>query len=332
MKFKTILCIILSLLILSCSQRKSKKISLNVSNNLSFLSQIENPGVIRSHKDRIFIEDKSTKEILVYNTRGNKIGEFCKQGQGPGEVSGIMKIAVDSERIFVFDKNNQKVQIFGNNNKYNFLKNVKISFGMVVKAECTADKIIIQALRPTPEKNKVYMKTNLFICNQDLEILHEKELSSLEIKRNTRFNPKLLVHSMTISDSKIYIAYASYTNYKIEAYSFDGKMLFDFVKPYIKKELKAENKILEANKRQFTTEEYDLAVRNVYPYKEGILLEVPDQKNSAKSFFILTKKEFNKEYLRSSIPIVKKLIASDNKLLLVDNENLDYSLVEVIID
>jgi len=68
-----------------------------------FGAEREIPGFDVDVKGYVYIVDRSTAEIKVFNPQGKKISTFGKKGQGPGEFQMPVFIRAGSESLTVFD-------------------------------------------------------------------------------------------------------------------------------------------------------------------------------------------------------------------------------------
>ncbi|NGP87287.1 6-bladed beta-propeller [Fodinibius halophilus] len=62
---------------------------------------------------RIYVADAGVSKIKVYSPEGKLVNSFGKRGRGPGELTGIKGFAVTDSTVLVWDKNIQRMSIFG---------------------------------------------------------------------------------------------------------------------------------------------------------------------------------------------------------------------------
>jgi len=90
-------------------------------------------------RGRIYIDGRNT--INVFSPNGHYITHFGRRGRGPGEYENMLKMAVQSERLYIYDNSTSRIDIFTLNppsfshaiiispdkwNKYNKLKQLRL--------------------------------------------------------------------------------------------------------------------------------------------------------------------------------------------------------------
>lgn len=77
------------------------------------------PTGVTVSKDRLYIVDTAAHNVLIFDLKGNFIGEFGKRGKGASEFNYPASIAADKEgKIYVVDALNFRIQVFGADNKF----------------------------------------------------------------------------------------------------------------------------------------------------------------------------------------------------------------------
>ena len=77
-------------------------------------------GVIFAPNGDFFVSDGyGNSRVIKFNKNGEYIAHWGKKGTGDGEFNLVHDVALDSEnRLYVADRNNQRVQIFDQNGKF----------------------------------------------------------------------------------------------------------------------------------------------------------------------------------------------------------------------
>ncbi len=77
------------------------------------------PAGLAISKDKLYIADCAAHRILIFDLKGNFLGEFGKRGKGYGEFNYPTSISADNEgKIYVADTLNFRIQVFGSDNKF----------------------------------------------------------------------------------------------------------------------------------------------------------------------------------------------------------------------
>ena len=70
-------------------------------------------------RDRLHVTDEHLHRVLVFDSSGNHLGNWSRQGDGEGEVNGPSGIAFDSQdHAYVVDQHNHRVQKFTGDGEY----------------------------------------------------------------------------------------------------------------------------------------------------------------------------------------------------------------------
>ena len=76
-------------------------------------------GVAVSNRDEIAVADQFSHRVQIFNSNGDFIRSFGRQGSNQGEFENPFGIAFDKDgKIFVADNNNHRVQIFNGEGRY----------------------------------------------------------------------------------------------------------------------------------------------------------------------------------------------------------------------
>ena len=171
---KLIICIILSLLISSCSENYQSKIHPNLENlpnpkrenehivdensdnslNFDFsmdkytlsglIGEDNNIGFIKDvevdKRGRVFLLDERQQRVLVYNSEGDFLQAVGRRGQGPGELNYAKSIALYQDSLLLISNRYriEEYNISGDSIEFNRTVNFEIN----IKSICTDQEIL----------------------------------------------------------------------------------------------------------------------------------------------------------------------------------------------
>lgn len=69
-------------------------------------------GVLADSSGRVFIGDYNANKIHVYHSDGSYLSSIGREGDGPGEFRRISQMRIGSELIYIFDRNQRKIDAF----------------------------------------------------------------------------------------------------------------------------------------------------------------------------------------------------------------------------
>jgi len=145
-------------------------------NDSCLIRQIDKIDIVN---DNIYILDRSSSSIFVFNKLGDFLWKVSEQGRGPQEYYGIGDCAVNplNENIYVLDPISKGVKVF---NKHGFLKNIKADH---IQARISGihflDSQRIALLNKFSSESKQW-KYQLLITDENLNVI------SKQIPYNTR--------------------------------------------------------------------------------------------------------------------------------------------------
>lgn len=64
------------------------------------------------HSGRVYIADSQELNIKVFDSDGRFLATIGRRGQGPGEFQEISSIQTEGKRLYVFDRNQQRIVVF----------------------------------------------------------------------------------------------------------------------------------------------------------------------------------------------------------------------------
>jgi hypothetical protein len=161
-------------------------------NNECLIKQIDK---IKFKNELIYIMDRLSKSIFVFNLEGKYIKKYYHYGKGPGEYFnlGDFDISRDGKFIYILDYTQYKICKYSLEN--NFIKEIKLDFG-TSSFSCIDDKMLVFY-----QKNRLNQKKGIFNNN----------IVYLDIEKN-----KPLIGYFPLTDYRMVIG-----NYAI--YSSDDK-------------------------------------------------------------------------------------------------------------
>ncbi len=95
-----------------------KKRALRVDKEASFGAEREVSGFDVDDKGNVYLIDRTSAEIKVFNPMGEKTAAFGRRGQGPGEFQMPLHIHIANDRIEIFDYLAMKVIFLSWNGEY----------------------------------------------------------------------------------------------------------------------------------------------------------------------------------------------------------------------
>lgn len=69
-------------------------------------------------KETVFVADRKTVKIFIFNKEGEFISSFGKEGEGPGEIKRFDHMFLVNDRLLIPDKGTNKVHYFSKEGKY----------------------------------------------------------------------------------------------------------------------------------------------------------------------------------------------------------------------
>ncbi len=66
---------------------------------------LSKPSSISPQPNGFFISDLGEKKVFFFNSKGEKISEFGRSGQGPGEFQKPLRVSSNDKHVFVYDIN-----------------------------------------------------------------------------------------------------------------------------------------------------------------------------------------------------------------------------------
>ena len=184
--------------------------------------------VIRDSEGNIFILDAGNYRVQKFDEQGKFLTTFCRQGQGPGEISSTFSFDIDPEsRVFVGDHTGRRFQVFSSFGEY--LETVKsekkcITFRIQSTGEIVGDfDLLIDVMVDKKRTPKLLGKLGLdgkiigVFCD-----MYDYKDESVNLRGN------YLTFDIDSQDN-VWVSFG-YQN-RIEKYSPDGTLLFCVDRP-----------------------------------------------------------------------------------------------------
>jgi len=128
--------------------------------------------------DNIFIQDKNSQKLFVFDNKGYFVKAFNKQGKGPGEYEILEDFIIDTENktLEIFDKQNNKIIIY-NLYDFSYIKSFSIPIESVFKFIKNEDYYYFQT---NATKNKIDDKST----NSDIIAFNTRTLEITPLFNN----------------------------------------------------------------------------------------------------------------------------------------------------
>lgn len=196
------------------------------------------PGdICVSNEGIVFVCDSQLAQISCFDSSGNFIRAFGREGEGPGEFE-VMRIALSqSERLFVMDSINARISILDTKGLYiNGFKILNVSGGwnkiycdrndnFYISKERRIEKGLIMSLhRFDAEGNETF---NYGEFPPELFLWTKREDNKMYPSRSNASPSTVWIAS---DDGKLYAGYSE--DYLISVYDQEGNLLFKFGRKY----------------------------------------------------------------------------------------------------
>ena len=162
-----------------------------------------------NHPQGLLILDYKDKKALCFDLEGELLFQFGKKGDGPGEFSRPIRVALGDDTIFIYDLGNRFLSEF--DGKGVFRKRTRLT-RPCVKLFCLDDRMIFTYFHKPG-------LPDITINDRDGTVIHEIRLRSSDAK----------TYYSTVEigpDGHIYAA--PLNKYNIEVYDLDGKYVRSF--------------------------------------------------------------------------------------------------------
>jgi hypothetical protein len=233
-------------------------------------------------------------KIYKFDTNGDKVAEFGRKGQGPGDLNGPVHLDVlDDKYLIIYEDGNRRLSQFDLDGK--FIKTAKIeSPGISMTAPVVsllalkANKIAIVA---QDQKSNFWVK-NFRVLIKDMGTGAEKEIASFtDEKPQSPIFIKLgqfdgAVYLAKVGGNKLLIAYSK--SPEIALYSFDGekkssfniglervKIGFDHLE-YVQQPEKMDTKEREGYEKVILANKDRIRLPEFHPYYLGLTVDPED--------------------------------------------------------
>lgn len=163
-------------------------------------------------KDRLYVADTTAHSILMFDLKGNFVGEFGRRGKGPGEFNYPASIAADKEgKIYVVDALNFRIQVFDADNKFLY------SIGQAGDSSGSFSRpkgIAVDSF------GHIYTTDGIF---DNLQIFNQKKEFLLSLGESGQKDGEFWIPSGIAIDKDNYIYIADSYNRRIQVFHYVGK-------------------------------------------------------------------------------------------------------------
>ncbi len=137
---------------------------------------------IETFDNKIYIADKTSSKLVVFDTTGKAIGCVGHKGHGPGEYINITDFSIDKEgNIYILDYNTSSLLRYNKEN--DFIGSRKLPFNAET-FQCISDNKFAFSL--TANNSGKYPADHIIITNNDLE--KEKTIARYENSTDDNFH------------------------------------------------------------------------------------------------------------------------------------------------
>lgn len=357
MKYLWIIITIISLAIISCNKNGNYKVTetngvksfvnkkqdktrkntklLTDTTQIIFNDSIQSlPSICLQDGNGYFYILDAKYTVNKFSPHGKHLLSFCRQGQGPGEVSESSSISILNDTVYVIDAEAQKIQLFTKEGSY--LKAMPIAvFPQLVKSN-KKNTFAGLVQRQVMENDEMYVYVEIVIYNSKFKPLSTLYSDKVKIEMlNGRPNVDLtrLVIPYDINDSMIVVADHSEDKYAFKCYDLNGKLKYTSQNSY--RRLAYSEKDLNLFKKNWQQTgllndklpKYKKAINEIYIDTDGSVL-VRSSKDSLSGSTILDKyvNGIFSEYIELSNLGINNDFSSLNNYLLISKDAI-YSFV-----
>jgi len=206
--------------------------------NSNLLKNISISDFTLDSRKNIYIADKKNCIINKYDIETNFIKQFCRKGNGPGEVNNITNLIISDSIIIISDAPSRKMvryDLDGNFLQEKYLH--KIGNGQFFLLGSINDDLLILFTNPQKiNENKYEISKNIVVLNNDFSFKNKIYSETIEFYPNKSFNPFDFKLPVANNDKNIVIAENSENIYKFDIYNTVGKKRYSVNNQYIKRE------------------------------------------------------------------------------------------------
>jgi hypothetical protein len=179
--------------------------------------------------DRIYVLDRQSREIRVFDRRGDVAVTFGRPGGGPGELTGPSAVLIgESDTVFVPDSRNQRVQRFLSDGSEAGSFAISSTDGIPMGWRLRSDGMLVQEVRTLPLPTAAEERILLLIRDGDggiRDTLVERPVGEAMVIRGgqpqmTMFAPEPMW--TTLTDGRV--ATGRNSEYRIEIRTGDGRL------------------------------------------------------------------------------------------------------------
>ncbi len=238
--FFTVILLLCSLFFFNCSNKSERKVYQDQDENiLNTVAKLKGkisingyeesrayegnfsyaPSICLDSDNFIYILDHSTSAIKKFNKNGKFIKSFCRNGQGPGEVSNSYNITSLGDTIYIQDTEQSRMALFTKNGDFIKFKYLNGELPMFLR-KVGVNKFLGYSQTWQDDENSTTFYLNLYDSNfKKIKSLFKKKVKNA----NRAINYFKRFPAFAISDSLIYLATNSSKLYEINVYNLNGE-------------------------------------------------------------------------------------------------------------
>ncbi|NOR45405.1 MAG: 6-bladed beta-propeller [Candidatus Delongbacteria bacterium] len=196
-------------------------------------------GIKADNKNKLYIYNKITGSIKVFDENGDFYSEISGRGMGPEEIEAYIEYYLHRDTVFVVD-NNIKVKKFLSNGKYldTKIRDRDLSLDDIflpINIKYLNDSTIIsKMLQFRREDGELFLRNGLALIDADTNlkkmIYKTKEINYAREGQTSMWFSPLITHSR----ERIFLSFMSKSEYKINVYDYLGNELEPIIKKYRK--------------------------------------------------------------------------------------------------
>ncbi len=288
----------------------------------------------------LFFVDFRSCIIYKIDKNGKYDKSFCRQGNGPGEISSPRAMTILNDTIYITDFQTHQMARFTNDGK--FIDKLTNKFGFpIIMDSIGKDRFLGLFLSVDQKADGVYFSVDLNMV--DSKFSTKKTFSSVSNKiDNPDFNFMDAIFPFAVDNrnERIYIGEVSTERYKVSVLDFEGKISKVIRKSYrkikySKKELKELEEWSIRNNVPFSAKLFKNAINFIQVDHRGRLWVNPSVETIGQElsmqFDIFEDGIFQQTFTYSEIKTPGPFKISNNKLLYAENDTTgNYKVYEII--
>ena len=185
-------------------------------------------------KGNVFIFDRSQIKVVKFDDKGKFVKKFGNKGNGPGEYKDASNHMIVNDQIIFCDQFSRKLVFYDNNGT--FIENISPAPNFPTSlASVGNNKYLGLNNYQDMREGKPYFGFALTLVDKDYKAIKKLWVSETEITADLGQKIGEMVKQFpmqSITDSKIFLAEKSKTEYSIKVFNFDGKLIEVIKKKY----------------------------------------------------------------------------------------------------